>query len=100
MPFGYDAIAAVFPKTQVQLCIVHMVRNSLKFVSWKDRKAVTADLKRICQSVTVDEAGLELEGFAKKWDGQYPTISASWRKHWANLIAFFDYPDVISKIMM
>jgi len=78
---------------------VHRVRNSLKFVSWKDRKAVTADLRRIYQSVTVDEAGLGLEGFAKKWDGQYPTISASWRKHWANLIAFFDYPDEIRKVI-
>jgi len=94
-----DAIAAVFPKTHVQLCIVHRVRNSLKFVSWKDRKAVTADLRRIYQSVTVDEDGLGLEGFAKKWDGQYPTISASWRKHWANLIAFFDYPDEIRKVI-
>ena len=94
-----DAIATVFPKTQVQLCIVHMVRNSLKFVSWKDRKAVAADLKRIYQSVTADEAELELEVFAEKWDKQYPTISASWRKHWPNLIAFFDYPDEVRKVI-
>ena len=94
-----DAIATVFPKTQVQLCIVHMVRNSLKFVSWKDRKAVAADLKRIYQSVTVEEAALELDMFAEKWDGQYPSISASWRKHWVNLITFFDYPDEVRKVI-
>lgn len=94
-----DAIATVFPKTQVQLCIVHMVRNSLKFVSWKDRKVVAADLKRIYQSVTVDEAEFELDVFAEKWDKQYPTISASWRKHWPNLIAFFDYPDEVRKVI-
>jgi len=94
-----EAIAAAFPRTQVQLCIVHMVRNSLRFVSWKDRKIVAAGLKKIYQSVTVAEAELELEAFAAQWDGQYPSISRSWRSHWANLIAFFDYPDEIRKII-
>jgi transposase-like protein len=94
-----EAIATVFPKTQVQLCIVHMVRHSLAFVSWKDRKAVVADLKAIYQSVTVAEAELELERFAQLWDKQYPSISASWRKHWLNLIAFFEYPEAIRKII-
>jgi transposase-like protein len=94
-----DAIGAVFPKTQVQLCIVHMMRNSLKFVSWKDRKAVASDLKAIYQSVTVTEAEQELERFAELWDKQYPSISASWRKHWVNLTAFFDYPDEIRKVI-
>jgi transposase-like protein len=94
-----DAIATAFPKTQVQLCIVHQVRNSLKFVSWKDRKAVAAGLKAIYQSVTVTEAEQELEVFAQQWDKQYPSISASWRKHWLNLIAFFDYPDEIRKVI-
>ena len=94
-----DAIGAVFPKTQVQLCIVHMMRNSLKFVSWKDRKALAADLKVIYQSVTVTEAVQELERFAEQWDKQYPSISASWRKHWVNLTAFFDYPDEIRKVI-
>lgn len=94
-----EAIAAAFPKTQVQLCIVHMVRNSLRFVSWKDRKIVAAGLKKIYQSVTVAEAELELEAFAAQWDGQYPSISRSWRSNWANLIAFFDYPDEIRKII-
>jgi len=94
-----EAIAAAFPKTQVQLCIVHMVRNSLRFVSWKDRKQVAAGLKKIYQSVTVTEAEQELEAFAEQWDRQYPSISHSWRSHWANLIAFFDYPDEIRKII-
>ena len=94
-----EAIATVFPKTQVQLCIVHMMRNSLAFVSWKDRKAVAAGLKTIYQSITVTEAEQELEAFARQWDKQYPSISASWRRHWANLIAFFDYPDEIRKVI-
>jgi transposase-like protein len=92
-----DAIGAVFPKTQIQLCIVHMVRNSLRFVSWKDRKLIAADLKKIYQSITVDEAEMELEAFARIWDSQYPSISQSWRHHWPNLIAFFDYPNEIRK---
>jgi putative transposase len=94
-----EAIATVFPKTQVQLCIVHMMRNSLAFVSWKDRKAVAAGLKTIYQSITVTEAEQELEAFARQWDKQYLSISASWRRHWANLIAFFDYPDEIRKVI-
>jgi len=94
-----EAIATVFPKTQMQLCIVHMMRNSLAFVSGKDRNAVAAGLKVIYQSITVAEAEQELEAFAKQWDKQYPSISASWRRHWLNLIAFFDYPDEIRKII-
>ena len=94
-----EAIAAAFPKTQVQLCIVHMVRNSLRFVSWKDRKQVAAGLKKIYQSVTVTEAEQELEAFAEQWDRQYPSISRAWHSHWPHLIAFFDYPDEIRKII-
>ncbi len=94
-----EAIATVFPKTQVQLCIVHMMRNSLAFVSWKDRKAVAAGLKTIYQSINVTEAEQELEAFSRQWDKQYPSISASWRRHWPNLIAFFDYPDEIRKVI-
>ena len=94
-----EAIATVFPKTQVQLCIVHMMRNSLAFVSWKDRKAVAAGLKQVYQSITVAEAERELEAFALQWDRLYPSISASWRRHWVNLIAFFEYPDEIRKVI-
>ena len=92
-----DAINAVFPQTHIQLCIVHMVRNSLKYVSWKDYKAVTADLKRVYRSATEDEALLELERFAETWDGQYSQISKSWRTHWHNLNTLFNYPEDIRK---
>ena len=94
-----EAISAAFPQTKVQLCIVHMVRNSLKFVSWKDYKAVTSDLKKIYSSVTEAEAQQELEVFAEKWDSKYPQISKSWYKHWDNLITLFDYPQEIRKII-
>ena len=92
-----DAINTVFPKTQIQLCIVHMVRNSLKFVPWKDYREVTTDLKRIYQSATEEEALLELESFAAKWDEKYPLISRAWRSHWANLNTLFLYPNDIRK---
>lgn len=94
-----EAIETVYPKAQVQLCIVHMVRNSLKYVSWKQRKAVAGDLKQIYGSATVDEAKLALESFSKTWDSQYPTISKSWYANWENLIPFFDYPPEIRKVI-
>ena len=92
-----DAINAVFPKTHIQLCIVHMVRNSLKYVSWKDYKAVTADLKCIYKSATEEQALLELERFSDTWDNQYPQITKSWRNHWENLNTLFNYPEDIRK---
>lgn len=92
-----DAISTAFPQTQIQLCIVHMVRNSMKYVAWKDYKPVTADLKRIYQSVTEEEALLALDEFADRWDEKYPTISRSWRTHWHNLNTLFRYPDEIRK---
>jgi len=94
-----DAINAVFPQTKVQLCIVHMVRNSLRFVSWKDRKKVAAGLRKIYHSVSVEEAEQELDAFADGWDGKYPSISQMWRRHWANLITLFEYPDEIRKVI-
>ncbi|GJL82633.1 MAG: IS256 family transposase [marine bacterium B5-7] len=92
-----DAISTVFPQTQIQLCLVHMVRNSLKYVSWKDYKPVTADLKQIYRSVTEEDALLALDAFADRWDEQYPMISRSWRSHWHNLNTLFQYPDDIRK---
>lgn len=92
-----DAINTAFPEARIQLCIVHMVRNSLKFVPWKDYKAVTADLKRIYQSVTEEEALLALDQFADRWDAKYPQISRSWRSHWDNLNTLFDFPEDIRK---
>ena len=92
-----DAISTAFPDTQIQLCIVHMVRNSVKYVPWKDYKPVTADLKRIYQSVTEDEALLALDQFAERWDEKYPQISKSWRAHWHNLNTLFSYPEDIRR---
>lgn len=92
-----DAIAVEYPQTRIQLCIVHMVRNSLKYVSWKDYKAVTADLKKIYQSATEDQALGELDRFAQQWDGLYPQIAKSWHSHWANLRTIFEYPPEIRK---
>jgi transposase-like protein len=94
-----DAIQTVYPKAQIQLCIVHMVRNSLKYVSWKDYKAVTADLKTIYQSATEQAALAELETFARTWDEKYPMISKSWRSHWDNLNTLFNYPAEIRKVI-
>jgi putative transposase len=94
-----EAIAAVFPQALVQLCMVHMVRNSVAFVSYKDRKAVCCDLKAIYNAATEDEAELNLELFAEKWDGRYPSISRSWRNHWLNIIPMFSFPPEIRKVM-
>jgi putative transposase len=92
-----DAIQAVFPQTQIQLCIVHMVRNSVRYVPWKDYKAVTSDLKKIYQSATEDEALQALEQLSERWDSKYPQISRSWRAHWENINTLFKYPDDIRK---
>ena len=94
-----DAIAAEYPQTRVQLCIVHMVRNSLRYVSWKDYRAVTADLKQIYRSATEQEARTALDDFAERWDGQYPQIARSWYNHWDNLVTLFDYPPAIRKVI-
>jgi putative transposase len=94
-----DAINSTFPNANIQLCIVHMVRNSLKFVPWKDYKEVVADLKNIYQSVIEREASMELDNFAEKWDEKYPQISKSWRSNWENLITIFDYPADIRKVI-
>lgn len=92
-----DAINTAYPETQIQLCIVHMVRNSVKYVPWKDYKAVTADLKKIYQSATEESALQSLSDFSQKWDAQYPQISRSWRNHWENLNTLFNYPADIRK---
>lgn len=92
-----DAINAVFSDTDIQLCIVHMVRNSLKYVSWKDYKAVTSDLKQIYKATTEEDALLALDQFSERWDDKYPQVSKSWRSHWENLNTFFAYPQEIRK---
>ena len=92
-----EAINTVFPQTDVQLCIVHMVRNSLKYVGYKDKKKVATDLKRIYQSTSEDEALLALEEFEHRWDKQFPSIAKSWHRHWDNVITIFAYPQAIRK---
>lgn len=92
-----EAINAEYPDTQVQLCIVHMVRNSLRYVSYKDYKNVTADLKTIYQAVSETEAAHALEQFAGTWDAQYPVISKIWRRHWDHVRVLFQYPPEIRK---
>jgi transposase-like protein len=94
-----EAIESVYPDTEVQLCIVHMIRNSVKFVNWKDRKEVCGDLKKIYTAATEQEAEMSLEAFGKKWDSKYPTISRLWRNHWQYVIPFFDYPEDIRKVI-
>lgn len=94
-----EAIRAVFPKTDIQLCIVHMIRNSLKFVSYKDRKQIAGELKEVYHSSTAEAAEQALEIFSSKWDSRYPTISQSWRNNWENIIPFFAYPPEIRKVI-
>lgn len=94
-----DAIAAVYPKCEHQLCIVHQIRNSLKFVSYKDRKELAGDLKPIYQAVTEDEAQSALEYFEEKWGKQYPQIAKSWYNNWDNLMIFLQYPEAIRRII-
>ncbi|WP_218313331.1 IS256 family transposase [Alteromonas antoniana] len=94
-----EAIETVYPKTQVQLCIVHQIRHSLRYVNWKQRKVIAADLKRIYGAATLAEAELALAEFAEKWDDQHPTISLSWRNNWERLSVFFDYPPEIRKVI-
>ena len=94
-----EAIESEFPKTQVQLCIVHMVRNSLRYVSWKERKIVATDLRSIYTAATADSAWSMLESFAEKWDARFPNISRSWRDRWEQVIPFFAYPPEIRKVI-
>jgi len=94
-----EAIEAVYPQTQVQLCIVHMVRNSLQYVAWKQRKEVAADLKSIYQSPTAEHAEMALKDFEEKWDKTHPSISQSWRRNWDRIIPFFAYPPGIRKVI-
>ncbi|MBD1997297.1 IS256 family transposase [Leptolyngbya sp. FACHB-541] len=92
-----EAIEAVFPQTTVQLCIVHLVRNSLSYVSYKDRKAVAADLRIVYSAATETDSEQALVDFSERWDKQYPTISKSWMNHWNRVIPFFAFPPDIRK---
>lgn len=92
-----EAIETVYPKTQVQLCLVHLVRYSLAFVSFKDRKEVSQDLKAIYRAPSEAEAARQLAAFAEKWNEQYPLIAKSWQSNWARLIPMFSYPEDIRR---
>ncbi len=94
-----EAINAVFPKTKQQLCIVHQIRNSTKFVPYKDRKTVCADLKKIYGAVNLDDAEYALEEFREKWDTKYPSITKSWDANWAELTTFFEFPQEIRHLI-
>jgi putative transposase len=94
-----EAMEAVFPATQVQLCLVHMVRHSLSYVGWKERKAVALDLKEIYRAATVAEAEQALSLFEQKWDRKYPSSSKSWRTNWPELITILKYPAEIRKVI-
>ena len=92
-----EAIHAAYPQASVQLCIVHLVRAALRYVSDQDSKAVARDLKKIYGSATVIEAEQALEEFAQAWDAKYPTITKMWRLKWADIVTLFDYPPAIRK---
>jgi putative transposase len=92
-----EAIRAVYPQTQVQLCIVHLVRAALRYVSTQDSKAVIVDLKKIYQAATALEAEQALTSFAQAWDMKYPTISKRWRSQWTDIVALFEFPPAIRK---
>jgi len=94
-----EAIGSIFPNTIVQLCIVHMVRNSVKYVSYKDLKEVTRDLKKIYTAATEEMAHFELKQFGIKWDNKYPVISDIWQRNWSGIVPFFAFPAEIRKVI-
>ena len=93
------AIEAAFPKTEIQNCIIHQIRNSSKYVSYKDLKALMADLKAVYAAVDEDAALMALNTFSEHWDKKYPTISQSWRANWANLSTYFKFPQELRRLI-
>jgi putative transposase len=94
-----EAIKAVYPSSEIQKCIVHQIRNSLAFVSWKERKEIAGDLKNIYRASTEEQGLSELENFKLKWDKKYPHISTSWTRNWEELSIFFKYPEEIRRLI-
>ena len=94
-----DAIGAVYPKTEIQRCIIHQIRNNTKFVSYKDIKALMADLKKVYAAPDEDTALYELDGFEEKWGKKYPKISESWHANWPQLSTYFKYPKEVRKLI-
>lgn len=94
-----EAISAIYPNTEIQHCIIHQIRNSTKYVSYKDIRALMADLKKVYAAVDEETALYELDNFAEKWDSKYPKISISWRNHWAELSTYFKYPQYVRTLI-
>lgn len=94
-----NAIEAVYPKTEIQHCIIHQIRNTTKFVSYKDIKALMADLKGVYAAVDEQTALSELDSFDEKWSSKYPKIAISWRANWANLSTYFKYPEAVRTLI-
>lgn len=94
-----EAINTIFPKTEVQLCIVHQIRNSLKYVASRNRKEFMKDLKSVYKAVSKEAAELELDKLEQKWGKHYPIVINSWRNKWENLSAYFKYPEDIRKVI-
>jgi transposase-like protein len=94
-----EAINTVFPNTEIQLCIIHQIRNSMKYVSWKEHKEIIADLKKIYQALTLEEAELGFDMFKDKWGKKHPIIIRSWENNWLELTAYFRYPYEIRRII-
>ena len=93
------AIESVFPQTQVQLCIVHLVRASLNYVNWKERKQVAADLKEIYRAATAIQAEMELNSFQAKWGSKYQAIGKLWKENWTHVVPFFEFPAEVRKVI-
>ncbi|KMZ53019.1 transposase, Mutator family [Dorea sp. D27] len=94
-----QAIEAVFPQTEIQQCIIHQIRNTTRFVSYKEIKTLMADLKRVYAAPTEEASLVELEGFDERWSGRYPKIAKSWRDNWANLSTYFKYPEAVRRLI-
>ena len=94
-----EAIKAVYPKAEIQRCIVHQIRSSLRFVAWKDRKEVAKDLKSVYTALDEETAQLALTQFNDIWGKKYPNITVSWTNHWSELSTFFKYPDSVRKLI-
>lgn len=94
-----QAIEAVFPDTEIQQCIIHQIRNTTKFVSYKELKPLMADLKRVYAAPTEEIALAELDSFGEKWSGKYPKIAKSWKENWANFSTYFKYPEAVRRLI-
>ena len=94
-----EAINAVFPRTSIQLCVIHQIRNSMKYVSYKEQKAVMTDLKKVYQALTLEEAEFSFELFKEKWDKKHPIVIKSWENNWQELTTYFSYPYAIRRLI-